>query len=70
MDPNACLIRILEAMWDDDREEVICGLEDLAEWLDKGGFMPTVVREDKPVEMVPDTASSRGWYGVFGRNMG
>ena len=40
MDPDACLARFLDACHDDDREEAIAALEDLQEWLRKGGFLP------------------------------
>lgn len=40
MDPDACLLRILEAFRAQDRNEAIEAMEDLAEWLRRGGFMP------------------------------
>lgn len=54
MDPNACLRNILDLLGEiydnesdegatldrDRREEASQALQDLAEWLDKGGFAP------------------------------
>lgn len=42
MDPTACLARILRALESDDRAEACEALEDLATWLKRGGFMPSV----------------------------
>lgn len=42
MDPQACLERVLQA-WDyGDGEEFTYACEDLAQWLDRGGFVPTM----------------------------
>lgn len=40
MDPDACLRRFLEACQDKDKEEAIASLEDLLEWLKRGGYLP------------------------------
>ena len=42
MDPNATLLEILECFRDGDSDEALYLLEDLEEWLRKGGFAPTV----------------------------
>ena len=40
MDPNACVARIEAAYLNEDWEEAIEAIEDLTEWLCKGGFAP------------------------------
>jgi hypothetical protein len=40
MDPTACLARIIDAIEDEDEDEVQYACEDLHTWLDKGGFPP------------------------------
>lgn len=40
MDPNACLIRLLDALSEDERDEACTALLDLYRWLRMGGFMP------------------------------
>jgi hypothetical protein len=40
MDPNACCRRILDAAEVEDFEEAYEALQDLQEWLAKGGFKP------------------------------
>jgi hypothetical protein len=40
MDPNACLVRLLECIETGDREETVHALDDLREWIKKGGFLP------------------------------
>ena len=40
MDPTACLARIIDAIEDEDEDEVKYACEDLRTWLDKGGFPP------------------------------
>lgn len=44
MDPNAALRELLEALAlpDPDRHEVYHRLDDLMQWVDRGGFLPTV----------------------------
>lgn len=42
MDPTACLERMLRALTDDDRDEAVGAMEDLAGWICSGGFMPDV----------------------------
>lgn len=42
MDPDTCLLRILDAINDGDREEAIGSLEDLIGWLTKKGAMPSL----------------------------
>lgn len=49
MDPTAALRRILEACLDDDRDEVLDAMQDLAGWIEKGGFLPQIERiDDQP----------------------
>lgn len=43
MDPNACFRRILDAIADQDIDEYCAAFADLAAWLERGGFAPTVV---------------------------
>lgn len=40
MDPNATVDRIVEAFGSGDAEEGLAALEDLREWLRRGGFPP------------------------------
>lgn len=40
MDPNACLTRLLDALRDKDRMEAVGAMEDLTDWLAKGGALP------------------------------
>jgi hypothetical protein len=40
MDPDACLAKLLDAFRDGDREAAYEAIEDLSDWLAKGGFMP------------------------------
>jgi hypothetical protein len=40
MDPDACLIRLLEAIGDNDWDESLHALDDLFQWLSRGGFAP------------------------------
>lgn len=47
MDPQACWERIKEALRDGDREEAQYALQDLAEWIRKGGFLPNPDMEKK-----------------------
>lgn len=42
MDPDACLRRIVEAMADDEPQEVANGCQDLLDWYGRGGFAPAV----------------------------
>jgi hypothetical protein len=45
MDPNACLADILESLSpseDPDPKDVAEKLRNLADWIDRGGFMPLV----------------------------
>jgi hypothetical protein len=42
MDPTACLDLILSDLVERNREEAIDGLRNLADWLERGGFFPTV----------------------------
>ena len=43
MDPQACLRRLLDAIQNQDRDEIQYACEDLAEWIAKGGFLPTML---------------------------
>lgn len=40
MDPDACLLRFLDACHDGDREEAMDALADLGHWISTGGFLP------------------------------
>ena len=42
MDPQACLCRILDAIENQDRDEIQYACEDLAKWISKGGFLPVL----------------------------
>lgn len=44
MDPDATLAAALSSFVDNDRDAAIEHLLDLAEWLQRDGVMPTVVR--------------------------
>lgn len=41
MDPNACLIAILEAFRDGDRDASLEALQSLQQWIVRGGFLPS-----------------------------
>lgn len=45
MDPNACMQRILNAIKAQDKYAAEDALEDLIEWLEKGGFAPRFTSE-------------------------
>lgn len=40
MDPNACLIRLLEAIAEKDELEARDALAELTRWINRGGFLP------------------------------
>ena len=40
MDPDACLDRLLRAVNSADTDELRSAANDLADWIDKGGFVP------------------------------
>jgi hypothetical protein len=40
MDPDACVQRILAAITDQDRHELVDAMMDLAGWLNEGGSLP------------------------------
>lgn len=42
MDPTVCLLRALKALLNDDRDESSDSLDELSEWLVRGGFFPDV----------------------------
>jgi hypothetical protein len=42
MDPTECLKQLLLAIADGDREDTMGYLQDLNEWLEKGGVLPDV----------------------------
>jgi predicted Zn-ribbon and HTH transcriptional regulator len=46
MDPNETLTELLKSINNDDREEAIEHLENLADWLKKGGFMPELIQSN------------------------
>jgi hypothetical protein len=51
MDPNACLTALLDAFRDDDRDAAWQCLEDLHDWLARGGAMPRDPREPSPASV-------------------
>ena len=54
MDPTACLLKLLNALADEDRDDAIESCNDLAGWLASGGFFP------KTVEAVEEFLESAG----------
>lgn len=46
MDPNTCLDRLIQAAVDGDAVELRAAAEDLATWLEKGGFPPRLPAYD------------------------
>lgn len=42
MDPTECLKQLLLAIADGDRDDTVGYLQDLLEWLEKGGVLPDV----------------------------
>jgi len=50
MDPDACLVRLFDALAEGDREEAGAALIDLADWIAKGGFLP----KDPRMKMAAD----------------
>jgi len=46
MDPNATWQRLLQAIEELNRDEVVAAADDLGTWLQKGGFMPTIESHD------------------------
>lgn len=45
MDPNAALASILEHLKDGNREEAVWALQNLTDWIECDGFMPTNIQE-------------------------
>ena len=64
MDPNATLAKLLDAFRDNDREASWAAIEDLQDWLARGGFMPADPRAE-PVE--PLVAEPLYGCGLFRR---
>ena len=52
MDPDATLAALLDAFRDEDREAAYQAIEDLSDWLARGGFMP----KDPRVALAPTDA--------------
>ena len=50
MDPTATLIRLLNAIADEDREETIAALRDLEGWIENGGFLPNLTAAIEAVD--------------------
>ena len=50
MDPNACLTLLCDALRDGDRDAAIEALDNLREWLARGGFLPNDPREEPYVD--------------------
>lgn len=48
MDPKACLVRLLTACADDDRDEAVAALDDLKDWFDAMGHLPRVMEIQDP----------------------
>ena len=46
MDPHATLERAMSAMRRNDAAEASAALRDLADWIDKGGYMPYMDAEE------------------------
>jgi hypothetical protein len=46
MDPNATLKNLLDACDKGNRDEALGAVADLVQWFGKGGFLPTVDRQD------------------------
>ena len=46
MDPNACLARLIDAALEGDADDLEAAAADLAEWIRKGGFLPTNPRPE------------------------
>jgi hypothetical protein len=44
MDPNATLVAILEHIDSRDRDEALHAINDLADWIEYGGFLPTNIQ--------------------------
>ncbi len=42
MDPQACLQRFLDALTDNNAEEAEDSLNDLLDWVQKGGWLPSL----------------------------
>ena len=49
MDPQTCLFELLEAIEGGDSEAAAEHCENLAEWINKGGFLPTVEPPNRDV---------------------
>lgn len=54
MDPNTCLWEFLEAIECGDKYTAVERLEDLARWIDSGGFLPQVKKIDIRTWWVPE----------------
>ncbi len=81
MDPNAWLARIITAAAADDRDEFSAACEDLAEWLRKGGFPPTIPEGMRYIPgtgtawmILSPTPADPGWWlvhcGPWGGHLG
>lgn len=46
MDPRAAVQRFVEAVTDEEFDDAANAAHELAEWLDDGGFTPTLPREE------------------------
>ena len=49
-DPDACLSRMLDALRDGDRHEVMEAMLDLSAWINNGGFLPKDPRIEPGIE--------------------
>jgi len=60
MDPDACLRALLDALRDEDREACYQLLEDLLDWIAKGGFLPADPRLDVGREAAKGNTPTKG----------
>ena len=58
MDPQASIQRIVDAFFEDDKEELDQAFKDLREWADKGGFKPKI---SKGAELVAIADAFEEW---------
>lgn len=62
MDPNRCLLRLLDAIEAGDLEDAHDALDALHGWVRSGGFLPTFPGLDHPM---PDVGVWHGAHGAF-----
>lgn len=69
MDPNDCMARLLAAVRDENREECDAALDDLVEWLDRGGFPPKFTTEMAGLTRHGEPKRWLGFYGPCKRSI-